>query len=213
MTRVLVLGENSFPFHRIDDKRDAFERVLDDYEVTVTTDRDALAGEYDVLVDFLTDSTLSDAQRDALEEHVGGGGGYVGVHCASDLTSRVPAPDDDEVIVHEEGPAEPFRELLGGQFLTHPEQSEFGVRITAEHPITEGVGDFSVHDEPYQVTVDDEVTVLARMDHPDLDDYPVVWTNESAGRVAYVSLGHTDEAFEHEAFGRLLTNAVDWASA
>jgi type 1 glutamine amidotransferase len=212
VTRVLVLGENTFPFHQIDDKRDDFERLLADYEVTVTTDRDALTGEYDVFVDFLTDSTLSESQREALEAHVDGGGGYVGVHCASDLTSRAPGPDDDEVIVHEDEQLEPFRELLGGHFLTHPEQSEFGVHVTADHPVTEGVDDFSVHDEPYQVTVDDEVTVLARMDHPDLEDYPVVWTNESAGRVAYISLGHTEEAFGHEQFGRLLTNAVDWAN-
>ena len=54
--------------------------------------------------------------------------------------------------------------------------------------------------------------VLARMDHPDLDDYPVVWTNESAGRVAYISLGHTDDALEHDGFMTMLRNAVDWAS-
>ena len=210
MTTVLVLGENTFPFHEIEAKADYFEDILADHDVTVTTDRDALTGEYDVLVDFLTDSTLTDDQLEALLTHVEHGGGYVGVHCASDLTST--APDDPEdVIDHREEPFPELRELVGGHFLTHPEQSEFGVEIVGEHPVVAGVEDFSVFDEPYQVEVDDDVTVLARMDHPDLEDYPVVWTNESEGRVAYISLGHTDETFETDAFRALLHNAVAWA--
>jgi type 1 glutamine amidotransferase len=213
MTRVLVLGENTFPFHAIDEKRAAFESVFEGFDLTVTDDRDALTGDYDVLVDYLTDSTLTDAQLSALLDHVERGGGYLGVHCATDLTSRAPGPDSDEVIVHEDEPLPELRDLVGGHFLGHPERSEFGVAVTADHPITDGVADFSVFDEPYRLDVDDGVTVLARMDHPDLDDYPVVWTNDSRGRVAYVSLGHTDEAFEHEAVRRLLRNAVDWADA
>jgi type 1 glutamine amidotransferase len=212
MTTVLVIGENTFPFHEIEAKADYFEDILADYDVTVTTDRDALTGEYDVLVDYLTDSTLTDDQLDALLTHVAEGGGYVGVHCASDLTST--APDDpDEVIDHREEPFPELRELVGGHFLTHPEQSEYGVDIVDDHPVVAGVEDFSVFDEPYQVDVDDDVRVLARMDHPDLEAYPVVWTNESEGRVAYVSIGHTDETFETDEFRRLLTNAVAWAAA
>jgi type 1 glutamine amidotransferase len=212
MTRVLVLGENTFPFHAIDEKRDAFAAALEDYDVTITTDRDALTGEYDVLVDYLTDSTLSDEQLGALLDHVEAGGGYVGVHCASDLTSTA-ADDPDELLDPRDEPFPELRELIGGHFLTHPEQSEFGVDVVGEHPVTEGVDDFTVYDEPYQVEVDDDVTVLARMDHPELEAYPVVWTNESAGRVAYVSLGHTDEALAHDSFVALLRNAVEWADA
>ena len=211
MTSVLVLGENTFPFHGIDEKTAHFESILGEYDVQVTTDRDALTGDYDVLVDYLTDSELTDEQLDALLAHVENGGGYVGVHCASDLTST--APDDpDELIDSREEPFPELRDLIGGHFLTHPEQSEFGVDIVGDHPVVDGVSDFSVYDEPYQVEVDDDVTVLATMDHPDLEEYPVVWTNESAGRVAYISLGHTDEAFETPEFQRLLTNAIDWAA-
>jgi len=211
MTRVLVLGENTFPFHAIDEKRPQFEAALEGYDLTVTDDRDALTGEYDVLVDYLTDSSLTDDQLDALRAHVESGGGYVGVHCASDLTSTA-ADDPDELLDQRDEPFPELRDLLGGHFRTHPENAEFGVDIVGDHPITAGVGDFSVFDEPYQVDWDDDVQVLARMDHPDLDDYPVVWTNESEGRVAYISLGHTDDALEHEGFVALLRNAVDWAS-
>ena len=212
MTRILVLGENAFPFHAIDEKRDQFAAALEGHDVTITTDRDALTGDYDVLVDYLTDSTLTEEQLEALLGHVESGGGYVGVHCASDLTSTA-AADPDELLDHRDDPFPELRDLIGGHFLTHPDQSEFGVDVVGDHAITEGVDDFAVYDEPYQVTVDDDVEVLATMDHPDLDEYPVVWTNESAGRVAYISLGHTDEALEAESFVTLLRNAVKWADA
>jgi len=212
MTRVLVVGENTFPFHAIDEKRDAFAAALEGYDLTITTDRDALTGEYDVLVDYLTDSTLTDEQLDALLAHVAGGGGYVGVHCASDLTSTA-ADDPDELLDPRAEPFPELRELIGGHFLTHPENAEFGVEIAEEHAITEGVDDFGVFDEPYQVAVDEDVQVLATMDHPDLEEYPVVWTNDEEGRVAYISLGHTDEALANDSFVTLLRNAVDWADA
>jgi type 1 glutamine amidotransferase len=51
------------------------------------------------------------------------------------------------------------------------------------------------------------------MDHPDLEGMPVVWTRpEGDGRVAYCSLGHTDEAFAHDAFRRLLVRSVEWTA-
>ncbi|MFB6075167.1 MAG: ThuA domain-containing protein [Haloarculaceae archaeon] len=211
--RVLVLGETTFPFHDIDEVGPRFLAVLTDADVTVSGDRASLLelSEYDVLVDYLTDSTLTDEQTAALQSFVADGGGYVGVHCAADLTSR--APDDpDELIASREEPVPELREIVGGHFLNHPEQAEFGVEVVADHPITDGVDDFRVFDEPYQVTADDDVAVLARMAHPDLEEYPVVWTNPAAGRVAYVSLGHTEDAFETEGFRRLLRNAVAWAA-
>ena len=66
MTRVQVLGENSFPFDAIQDKRPRFEAALEGYDPTATDDRDALTGEYDVLVDYRTDSSLTDDRLDAL---------------------------------------------------------------------------------------------------------------------------------------------------
>jgi len=212
-SRVLVVGETTFPFHDIEEKRTQFEDALGDLDVTVTTDRSAIAdlGPGDVLVDYVTDSSVDD-YPDLVGDHIERGGGYVGVHCAADLTSTA-AEDPDELIDGLDEPIPALRERLGGHFINHPEQAEYGVDILAEHPITEGISEFRVYDEPYQVDVDDDVTVLARMDHAVLKDYPVVWTAPSdAGRVAYVSLGHTDDALEDESFRRLLQNSVEWAS-
>jgi hypothetical protein len=214
--RVLAIGETTFPFHDFDEISPMFEEALGDaVELTLTTDRDDLTdlGEYDVLLDYLTDSTLTDDQRDGLLSFVRGGGGYVGVHCASDLMST--APDDPEdVLDTREEPFPELREMIGGHFLTHPDQGEFEVRIVDhEHPITANVDDFTVFDEPYQVECDDDVRVLAQMDHPDLDEYPVAWTKSfGEGRVFYLSLGHTEDVFQTEGFRSLLHNGIDWAA-
>jgi len=202
----LLIGENEFDFHRFDEKATAFATVLEraGATATLTTDRDALAEleSYDVLVDYLTDPPMDDHQT-AVIDYVRGGGGYVGVHCASDVGSFVE-------------PQDAYADLVGGRFVTHPEQSEFGVEIVdADHPITEGLSGFSVYDEPYQLEVDGDVRVLARMDHPheELAGMPVVWTRtEGDGSVAYCSLGHTDEAMGHETVRELLVRSVEWAT-
>lgn len=206
--KALLIGENEYDFHRFDEKATAFATVLEraGATATLTTDRDALAGldDYDVLVDYLTDPPMGDHQSTALS-YVRDGGAYVGVHCASDVASFVEEPQDA------------YADLVGGSFVTHPENSEFGVEIVDDdHPITAGLADFPVYDEPYQLDVNDDVRVLARMDHPhgELQGMPVVWTRtEGNGRVAYCSLGHTDEAMAHETVRDLLVRSVEWTTA
>ncbi|WP_129115323.1 ThuA domain-containing protein [Halegenticoccus tardaugens] len=209
---VLLIGENTFPFHTFDEMAPYIEAALGDgILLDTTTNRDVLSelSEYDLLIDYLTDSTLKPAQQESLLEFVKHGGGYLGIHCAADITST---SDGDGGIKKRDEPIPEFRDLLGGHFLDHPEQSPFRVLIVDDHPITDGVDDIEVFDEPYCVDYDESsIHILARMDHPDLDAYPVVWIRSyGEGSVCYASLGHTQEAFEHEHYRRLLQNAVQW---
>jgi type 1 glutamine amidotransferase len=213
---VLAIGGTAFPFHDFEHVGPLVATALArDADVTLTTEKEDLTDldEYDVVLDYLTDSTLTDEQLDSLLSFVENGGGYVGLHCASDLTSVEP-DDPDEVLAGREEPFPKLRELVGGHFITHPEQSEYEVEITVpDHEITAGVSDFTVFDEPYQVAWDDDVRVLAEMNHPDLETYPVAWTKAYGnGRVFYLSIGHTDETFATPEFQTLLANGVRWAA-
>jgi len=213
--RALVIGERTFGFHDFADARPHLRAALDRANVapTLTTDRDALTDldRYDVVVDYLTDSDLTAAQRDSLFSFVGDGGGYAGVHCASDLTS-VAGPEGE--LVHNDEPFADFRSMLGGHFLGHPEQQTVEVEITdSAHPITAGVPDFAVHDEPYDLDVDDDVHVLAEMDHPDSGEVPVAWAKRyGRGRVTYSSLGHTEDALTDDAVRALIGRGARWAA-
>ncbi|MFB6136917.1 MAG: ThuA domain-containing protein [Halobacteriaceae archaeon] len=207
----LVLGENTFSFHAFSRMRPLFEAALDapDVDVETTTDRDCLRrlGDVDVVVDYTTDCAFTDAQLDGLVSFVEDGGGYVGVHGAADLTTTADGRRDE--------PHPALRDLLGGHFETHPERTRFAVSVVdSHHPVTADLpARFSLWDEPYQLDVDADVTVLARMDHPELADMPVVWTRAHGdGNVVYCSLGHDRPAFVHDAVGQLLRNAVRWAA-
>jgi type 1 glutamine amidotransferase len=204
---VLLIGENHFDFHRLDDKRAAFEAILgqtDGIDLTVTTDREALSpgrlAEYDVVVDYLTDPPEDAAE--ALRAFVREGGGFVGLHSAADVSTFVEEPVDE------------IAALVGGRFVGHPQVSTFGVRLTArEHPILDGLEDFTIEDEPYDVTLEStaDVTVLAEMEHPELAGTPVAWVRqEGDGRVFYCSLGHTQSAFETSSFRTMLRQGVLW---
>ncbi|OVE83994.1 ThuA domain-containing protein [Natronolimnobius baerhuensis] len=218
-TTALLIGETTFPFHSIDEKGPELAAAIGDAaDVTTTTDRDALCdlSEYDVLIDYLTDSELTEDQLEGVLSFVRDGGGYLPLHCGADLISTA-AADPDELLDQREEPVPELRAVIGGHFLTHPEESEFGVDILEDHPVTDGVEDFQIFDEPYQLDVDDgddsDLTILARMDHPDLEDYPIAWTRtEGDGRVCYISLGHTDEALQNESFRTLLRNAIAWTA-
>ena len=213
---VLVVGGNEFPFHRLSASGPYIETALSDaVNVTLATDRDALSDldGYAAVVDYTTDSTFTDGQRNGLLSFVESGGGYLGIHCAADLTSTVPE-DPDSVIDSRDEPIPELRELLGGHFLTHPDQTAFDVRIVNHyHPVTATLSDFRVWDEPYVLDVDDDVDVLARMDHPEHADMPVVWTREYGdGRVLYCSLGHAEPALTNPGVANLLDAAVRWVS-
>lgn len=215
---VLAIGGNRFPFHRFEEMGPHIADALESkrVDVTLTTDRDDLVdlSGYDVVLDYLTDSTFTDEQQDGLLSFVENGGGYLGLHCASDLSSTVPE-DPEDVIDKRDEPFPELLELVGGHFLTHPEKSTYDVRVVdSHHPITASLPDLRVFDEPYVVDVDpDAIRVLARMDHPEHADMPVVWVRDHGdGRVCYISIGHTVSTVTDPAVGALLRRAVRWSA-
>ncbi|WP_254274580.1 ThuA domain-containing protein [Haloarcula marina] len=213
---VLVIGGNRFPFHRFEDRGPEIAAAFDDrIDVTLTTDKHDLVdlSGYDAVLDYLTDSSLTEAQLEGLTSFVADGGGYVGIHCASDLTSTE-ADDPEDVIDFHDEPFPELRELIGGHFITHPEQAALDIHvIDHHHPVTAAMDDLTVWDEPYVVEADDDVRVLARMDHPEHADMPVVWVKEYGdGRVFYSSLGHGTPSLTHEGVQRLVREGTRWAA-
>lgn len=211
--KVLLFGDNTFPFHQLDEMEAPLRRALGPApDISSSTDPAVLLtlDQYDVIVDYSTDTGWTDAQIAALNDFVSDGGGYLGIHCATVLDS-MGSDDPDTISEKRDEPHPVLRSLIGGHFIGHPEQSEFAVRIEQDHPVTAGVEDFTVFDEPYRVDVSDDITVLARMDHPDLDAYPIVWVREHGeGRVCYISIGHTEEVLETTETRQLIRNALAW---
>jgi type 1 glutamine amidotransferase len=220
--RVLfVLG--SPPFHDIRNLPPILEKVLDrvgGFQVTrleppkdkppsdaahLEKLADIKRSDYDVLVFYTSGYKLNDAQERALEKFVEDGGGIVGIHGAS-LTF---------------GNSKVWLRLLGAKFAGHIKGTHKLNVVIADtgHPITAGVGPFSIVDEEYKhqfADVDRHVLARFRERPPESDqkaNMDILWTREiGKGRVFYTSLGHDKEAWENPSWQKLLVQGILWAA-
>jgi len=181
----------------------------DGFAVTATEDPGAfrpaeLAGYRAVVFLSTTGDVLDPAGRSALEAYVRGGGGFVGVHSASDTEYGWPF----------------YAELVGARFAGHPPVQPVTVRfrpgaLTAGLPAT-----WRVTDEPYNFRGRPRgVQVLATLDESTYSggtmgaDHPIAWTAEvGRGRSFYLGLGHPEAIYADPVFRRLLAGGIRYAS-
>jgi type 1 glutamine amidotransferase len=128
-----------------------------------------------------------------------GGGGFVGLHAASNTFDSEPA----------------FARMLGAQFKAHPFVGRGRVIVTdAGHPAMRGLPrSFAIDDEFYvfQTSPRRRAHVLAR--RATKADEPLVWwRREGRGRVFYSALGHPDSAWSDATHLRLVAGGLRWAA-
>ena len=186
------------------------------FDVTVSHDASTLTAAtlegYDAVVFYTTgELPLRDDQKAALLAYVGGGGGFVGVHSATDTFYDWPD----------------YLALIGGYFDGHPWRQEVVVRVEDQaHPSTSHLGaSFRIDDEIYQFRrwSRDAVNVLLSLDVTSVDltapgikrtdqDFALAWTRrEGAGRMFYTALGHRPEVWDDARFQRHLLEGIRWA--
>jgi type 1 glutamine amidotransferase len=167
---------------------------------------------YGALIFFTTgELPMNDIQKQALVDFVRNGGGFLGVHSATDTFYRWPE----------------YGKLVGGYFDEHPWHQ--GVRIDVadqSDPLVAFLGaSFTITDEIYQIR-DFDVggsKVLLRLDPASVDlarnnmhrhpyGWPLAWTRSFGnGRVFYTALGHEEAVWRDARYQKLLRNAVLWA--
>ena len=184
-----------------------------DVEVTVTERPQAFTrrglSEYDAVV-FLstTGDVLDDRQQEALEGFIRGGGGFAGIHAASDSEYDWPW----------------YGQLVGAYFASHPPQIRTGTLIVVEegHPATVGLPSRWVWDEEWYEFRDvqpglsvllevDETTYKTAAEDPLPTPRPIAWYREfDGGRTFYTALGHAAEAFSEPAFRSHVWGGIAW---
>ncbi len=175
------------------------------YELDMTSDLDAFTrlsdGQYAAVVVYATGfkDDLTPAREKGLLDFVNAGGGFIGVHSATDSFRGSRA----------------YVDMIGGEFLHHPEHHEFKVTIADHsHYLTARVPDFSIFDEMYHLQSYDpaKVTVLAQTQWLG-KQMPMAYVKSyGQGRVAYLALGHTAQAWRHPEFQKLLIRAIAWGA-
>jgi type 1 glutamine amidotransferase len=152
-----------------------------------------------------TGDVLDDTQQAAFESYIRAGGGFVGVHAATDTEYDWPW----------------YGKMVGARFLGHPAVQTAVIEvIDRDHLSTAHLPEhWSRTDEWYDFTlVDVDRRVLARLDESSYeggkmgDDHPFAWCHEfDGGRAWYTAGGHTDACFTEPAFLAHLLGGIRWA--
>jgi type 1 glutamine amidotransferase len=158
-----------------------------------------------------TGQVLNASQQAAFERYIGNGGGWVGIHAASDVgtdTNYWPW----------------YRGLVGAYFKDHPPGTQRATILVEDHthPSTRHLGPtWSRTDEWYnfQSNPRSQVNVLMSLDESSysggtMGDHPIAWYHQySGGRSWYTALGHTAASFDESDFQQHLLGGIQWAAA
>jgi PKD repeat protein/glucose/arabinose dehydrogenase/type 1 glutamine amidotransferase len=170
---------------------------------------DAYLAQYDVVIFMSTtgEPVGTQAGKDAFQRYIEHGGGYVGVHAASDSSYGW----------------EWYGGLVGAYFKQHPANQQATVKVEdPAHPSTAGLPTtWSRLDEwyDYQTNPRGTVHVLTSLDETTYTggtmgfDHPNTWCQDyDGGRSWYTGLGHTKESFVEPNFLKLLLGGIQTAA-
>jgi cytochrome c len=158
-----------------------------------------------------TGNVLDDDQQLAMERFIQAGGGFVGIHAATDTEWQ--------------GDWFWFRNLVGAVFSNHPNEPSnvqtASVQVTDKnHASTSALPDsFSLADEWYNFRdIYEFINVVAKVDESTYQggehnhDHPISWYHDyDGGRAFYTGLGHTDETFSNAEFLQHLLGGLTYA--
>jgi type 1 glutamine amidotransferase len=167
-------------------------------DLRMTDDLDALnpstLAEYPVIANYTSWMEPSTEQVGALVDAIEGGHGYLGLHAATATFWNSAA----------------YLRMVGAKFARHDPFKRFRVHIEdRRHPITNGVDDFDVEDELYELEADfSTAEVLASAEHHTL----LYVKRFGRGRVHYNALGHDARALAHPSYRRLVLQGLGWVS-
>lgn len=213
-SRVLVFSKTTGYRHAsIEEGKRAIIQLgqLHHYEVD-TTENAALFTEDNLkkyaAVVFLstTGDVLNNAQQSAFQRYIQAGGGFVGIHAATDTEYNWPW----------------YGKLVGAYFISHPEIQEARFIIKDKnHPSTKFLTDsiWMHKDELYNFKdINPDLKVLITIDETSYKGgkngnfHPFSWYHSfDGGRAFYTAMGHTKECWSDQKFLMHLNGGITYA--
>ncbi len=180
------------------------------FEVDTTEDAGVFTGtnlkKYKTVV-FLstTGDVLDNAQQTVFEQYIRSGGGYVGIHAATDTEYNWPW----------------YNKLVGAYFESHPKQQDAELQVLDKnHPATSFLPDrWKRFDEWYNFkSINQDVKVLMKIDEKTYEggklgnNHPIAWYHAyDGGRAFYTACGHTEASFSDPLFLRHMLGGIQYA--
>jgi type 1 glutamine amidotransferase len=152
-----------------------------------------------------TGNVLNDTQQAAFEQYIKAGGGFVGVHAATDTEYDWPW----------------YGKLVGAYFKSHPKQQNATLHVVDRSFIATKhlPEEWKRWDEWYNYKwIGDDLHVLIKIDEKSYtggengDNHPMSWYHEfDGGRAFYTELGHTDESYADPLYLKHLLGGIQYA--
>jgi cytochrome c len=213
--RALVFSKTTgFRHDSIPQGIEAITTLGAEHRFAVDSTEDAARFSYEILarykvVVFLntTGDVLDASEKAAFERYIRSGGGFVGIHSASDTEYQWPW----------------YGRLVGGYFASHPEIQRATIRIAnPNHPSTKSLpASWERTDEWYNFGSNPQgmVQVLATLDEATYSggtmgaDHPIAWCQTvGGGRSWYTAMGHTADSFREPLFQLHLLGGIESAA-
>lgn len=211
--RVLVFKKQEFYFHKNTDAAvEAIEALgaKNGFAVDVTEYGEDFTEEnlkkYGAVV-FLNTAgdVLNFTQEKQFQRYIQAGGGFVGIHTASDTEHNWPW----------------YGQLVGGRFDSQTEPQTATIRVVdRQHPATQHLdAAWQRHDEWFNLkSISPTVHVLLTLDESTMQGgtmgayHPLAWHHTfDGGRAFYTALGHTAETYQEPAFLQHLLGGIQYA--
>ena len=212
---VLVFSKTAGYRHdSIKDGIEAIQKMAAEQNFQVTFTEDAkvfnpksLAAYNVILFLSTTGNILNESQQHEFQRWIQAGGGFVGIHAATDTEYEWPW----------------YNELVGGYFSNHPpgvHEATIEVKDT-EHISTKHLGQsFKAVDEWYNFKdIYPKVIPILNLDEDSYQggdmgkNHPIAWYHEfDGGRSWYTGMGHTKESFSDDRFLKHIMGGILYAA-
>jgi type 1 glutamine amidotransferase len=212
---VVVTGGHDFEHDPFFEVFDSIEEIT--YTEAVQKDQSELFEDisnwdYDVIVFYSMTQDISEKRRKNFLELLDRGVGVVAMHHIMCAFQQWPQ----------------FKDIIGTKYCladttidgvmckagTYQHDIDMPISVAdKQHPITEGMGDFVIHDEGYKNCWFDRGNhVLLTADHP-ASDKTVCWVRKyGKSNVCTIQLGHDSKAYENRNYRRLVRRAILWTA-
>lgn len=131
-------------------------------------------------------------------DYVNAGGGFLSVHAGNTATRN--SWND-------------YVDFVGNSFVTHPLRCEIDIEVVKEHPVTEGVTDFTIRDEHYELAdiAEDADVFLRSVSATGGNQIAGYSRTLGEGKICVLTPGHVLAVWKNEMFRKLFFNAIRWA--
>ncbi|MHC4437377.1 MAG: family 16 glycoside hydrolase [Planctomycetota bacterium] len=208
---VVVTGGHDF-------EREPFFKMLDsmkeiNYTEAIQKDHSELfedisGWDYDVIVFYSMTQEISEKRRKNFLRLLDRGIGIVALHHT--MGSFQQWPEFRKII----GTKYNLKDSDTGKGSSFKHDIDMTIKVVdRQHPITEGMSNFSIHDEGYKdCWFDRGNQVLLTTDHAD-SDKTVGWIRKyGKAKICTIQLGHDSKAYENRNYRRLVNRAVLWSA-